>query len=53
VIAGERHDFTEAQFDAPIAYEDIASNREEAFADTNQAQYSHLKMAVRNALGSA
>ncbi|MEM8664456.1 MAG: hypothetical protein AAGF49_10085 [Pseudomonadota bacterium] len=45
-IDGERVDFTKAQFDAPITYDDIPSNRDEAFADTNAEQYAVLGGAV-------
>ena len=45
-IDGRAVDFTESQFDSDLRYEDIASNREEAFSDTNQSQYDHLKAAV-------
>lgn len=50
VIGSQRHDFTESQFDAPLDYEDLASNREEAFGDTNSEQYASLKEAVYKAL---
>ena len=49
-IDGRRVDFTESQFDEPIAYADEPSNREEAFADTNSAQYDYLSAAVRRRL---
>lgn len=45
-IDGARIDFTESQFDAPIAYDDLPATREEAFADTNAAQYGYLSAAV-------
>lgn len=51
VIDGRRWDFTESQFDAPIDYQDIASNRDEAFGDTNAEQYAHLTQAIRDLLG--
>ncbi|MEO1776752.1 MAG: hypothetical protein AAFS07_17570 [Pseudomonadota bacterium] len=47
VIDGQRVDFTDSQFDAPIGYDDVPSNREEAFGDTNAAQYGYLSGAVR------
>ena len=47
-IDGVRVDFTASQFDAPLDYADEPSNREEAFADTNGAQYGYLKTAVRS-----
>ncbi|PFF60719.1 hypothetical protein COA05_06200 [Bacillus thuringiensis] len=42
-IDGQRFDFTEAQFNEKPNYLDVESNREEAFADTNEKQYSILK----------
>jgi len=42
-IEGERYDFTRKQFNFEIYYQDIESNREEAFADTDECQYSTLK----------
>ncbi|MDA1638476.1 MULTISPECIES: YunG family protein [Bacillus cereus group] len=42
-IDGQRCDFTEVQFNEKLNYMDIESNREEAFADTNEKQYSMLK----------
>lgn len=45
-IQGQRYDFTASQFEEPIAYIDIQSNREEAFADTNEKQYNYLKQSV-------
>lgn len=49
-IGGERVDFTESQFHAPIAYDDLPANRDEAFGDTNAEQYGYLSAAVRGAL---
>ncbi|MEN1937474.1 hypothetical protein AAIE21_18265 [Paenibacillus sp. 102] len=46
VINGKRYDFTATQFFEEIAYMDIPSNREEAFADTNERQYYALKQKV-------
>jgi hypothetical protein len=51
-LNGQRHDFTESQFSAPITYLDVASNRAEAFADTNQQQYEYLKQAVMSQMPS-
>ncbi|KXO04874.1 hypothetical protein AYK81_23150 [Bacillus thuringiensis] len=42
-IDGQRFDFTEVQFNEKLNYMDVESNREEAFADTNEKQYSILK----------
>jgi len=49
-IDGERRDFTASQFDRPIVYDDVPATREEAFADTNAAQYDYLRRAVVEAL---
>ncbi|KEK22954.1 YunG family protein [Bacillus gaemokensis] len=46
VINGKQYDFTVTQFLEEIAYMDITSNREEAFADTNERQYYALKQKV-------
>ncbi|QCR31188.1 hypothetical protein [Lysinibacillus sp. SGAir0095] len=45
-IDGNRYDFTSSQFIEPIAYLDIPSNREEAYLDTNEKQYTFLKQRV-------
>ncbi|KFN04104.1 hypothetical protein D0U04_19470 [Bacillus clarus] len=45
-IDGKRYDFTKAQFSKKITYMDVHSNCEEAFADTNEHQYSTLKQKV-------
>lgn len=45
-IDGIRHDFTDSQFDAPVTYDDIPCSREEAFNDTNDSQYGHLRSEV-------
>ncbi len=41
-INGERCDLTLSQFDQPIRFDDIVSARDEAFADTSEAQYRAL-----------
>jgi len=46
-FGGVRCDFTDSQFADPVDYSDTASTREEAFKDTNAAQYSHLKSALQ------
>lgn len=46
MINGKRYDFTSSQFFEEITYMDIPSNREEAFADTNERQYYTLKQKV-------
>jgi hypothetical protein len=45
-IDGIRCDFTESQFTEKLHYQDIPSNREEAFRDTNEKQYNYLKRMV-------
>lgn len=50
-IEGKRYDFTKKQFAFEINYQDIESNREEAFADTNEFQYSTLKKSINQKLG--
>jgi hypothetical protein len=42
-IDGKRYDFTDSQFDGPIDYMDVPSNRDEAMLDTSPRQYSVLK----------
>ncbi|MFZ1979544.1 MAG: hypothetical protein WAV76_16445 [Bacteroidota bacterium] len=44
-ISGSRFDFTASQFSKPVTYNDIPSNRDEAFADTNEMQYRLLSSA--------
>ncbi|PCI88706.1 MAG: hypothetical protein COB24_01710 [Hyphomicrobiales bacterium] len=39
-------DFTKSQFSALPTYDNIISNRIEAFEDTNEAQYNFLKSAL-------
>ena len=53
VINGERMDFTKEQFSYLIDYQDIDSNRAEAFQDTNDDQYSYLKSQVNRILSKA
>lgn len=45
-IKNKRYDFTASQYRERIIYMDIPSNREEAFADTNESQYTYLKQKV-------
>lgn len=45
-ISSKRYDFTASQFREDIVYKDNYSNREEAYADTNERQYSYLKQSV-------
>ncbi|MBT2574824.1 hypothetical protein J7E26_12815 [Bacillus sp. ISL-51] len=46
-INGEVYDFTDSQFQEPIVYRHTPSSRSEAFSDTNEKQYRHLKKAFR------
>jgi hypothetical protein len=48
VIKGCRLDFTASQFDRPIEYQDVPSNRAEAFSDTNAEQYRALSERTRS-----
>lgn len=52
-IDGKRYDFTESQFDGPIDYMDIPSNRQEALSDTSTSQYEQLKRALLKHLNHA
>jgi hypothetical protein len=45
-IDGRRVDLTMSQFDSPIGYDDIPSNRDEALGDCSQQQYELLKSRV-------
>ncbi|MFO6879872.1 hypothetical protein ACJTCM_05145 [Bacillus cereus] len=49
-LAGQRFDFTETQFNGKLNYMDEKSNREEAFADTNEKQYNILKGKITKEL---
>jgi hypothetical protein len=49
-IGERRLDATAGQFPHPIHYLDLPSNREEAFADTTQAQYEELSRRFAAAL---
>lgn len=50
IINNKRYDFTVTQFKDEIDYIDVASNREDAFLDTNENQYACLKQRVLNNL---
>ena len=45
-IDGERFDFTASQFEKPIKYDDLPSDRSEALTDTTAKQYLALKQAL-------
>ena len=51
-IGDKTIDFTQSQFDKPMQYSDFASDRKEAFEDTNEQQYTYLYSAVNNALSA-
>ncbi len=42
-VGGKRVDFTMSQFDSPILYDDLTSNRHEAIQDTTPELYRLLK----------
>ena len=44
-IEGKRIDLTASQFEAPVNYLDIASNRDEALAGTSIVKYKSLRAA--------
>ncbi len=48
-IDGRRVDFTASQFSDPLDYQDVASDRSDAFADTNAQQYDALTARLRAA----
>ena len=48
VMDGKRLDFTHSQFKEDIKYMDIPSNRDEAYFDTDEKQYTYLKETVFN-----
>ncbi|PDY80875.1 YunG family protein [Bacillus cereus] len=50
LIDGKMFDFTETQFNGKLNYMDEKSNREEAFTDTNEKQYSILKEKITKEL---
>jgi hypothetical protein len=50
-IDGRRIDLTASQFEAPIAYADLPSSREEALAGTTAAKCEALKAAFSEAYG--
>ncbi|UQZ48956.1 hypothetical protein M1D69_04915 [Bacillus sp. PK3-037] len=51
-INGAVYDFTSEQFQEPIEYQNILSSREEAFLDTNEEQYQHLRSAFSRHMNS-
>ncbi len=51
-IDGVKWDMTVSQFDRPIPFEDRPATREEAMADTSEAQYHALKRRLELVLSS-
>ncbi|AQS62138.1 hypothetical protein AGRHK599_LOCUS820 [Rhizobium rhizogenes] len=51
IVEGIRWDFTFAQFDIPIGYQDRPSTRVEAMAKITPLQYAYLSACIRKALG--
>lgn len=49
-VDGVRYDLTQSQFDRPIAYADVPSNRREALARTLPGQYEALKRRLEERL---
>ena len=45
-VNGERYDLTESQFDVPVHYANLTSDRAEAWAGTTKENYSVLKARV-------
>ena len=45
-IGGIRYDFTAAQFAEPVAYQDLASDVDEALTDTSPSQVATLMKAL-------
>jgi hypothetical protein len=48
LVDGRRIDFTMSQFETPIAYEDVPSNRDEALGDCSPQQYEILRSRLGN-----
>jgi len=46
LVGGKRVDFTASQFESPIGYDDLPSNRDEALSDTSAEQYQLLRERV-------
>ena len=45
-IDGRRWDFTISQFERPISYDDLPSDRDEALSDTSWEKYQVLRRRV-------
>ena len=51
-IDDKRIDFTMSQFDSPIGYDDMPSNRAEALSDCSEQQYELLRARVGGLAGA-
>lgn len=51
IVEGTRWDFTFAQFDIPVGYQDRLASRTEAMATITPLQYAYLSACIRKALG--
>lgn len=51
IVDDIRWDFTFAQFDIPIGYQDTPATRTEAMAKITPLQYAYLSACIRKALG--
>ena len=45
-VDGQRLDLTDTQFEQPLEYQDLPSNRSEALEDTSAQQYEILKRRI-------
>jgi hypothetical protein len=45
-VGGRRWDMTVSQFETPIGYDDVPSNRDEALSDTSWERYRLLRQRV-------
>lgn len=48
ILDGKRFDFTAAQFERAIDYDDLVCSRADAFADTSLPQYEELSRSFAN-----
>ena len=53
VVDGKKWDLTVSQFDGPIPYDDTASSREAALADTSPEKYALLASRLKAATNGA
>ena len=52
-VDGRKWDLTVSQFDEPIPYDDTASTREEAMADTSPEKYALLAARLREVIAKS